>query len=156
ATRGETACALITGDGGIGKSRLAAEVAADARAGGALVLGAECFQAERSLFLQPVVEVVRAVVASQPPDVVRQAAGDRAGALASLVSEADAVLRPLGYEPAAGEIERRRVFEAVAGLLGGLAQRTPVLVVLDDLHQAGVSTVELVHFVLRWNARAPL
>src|SRR5262245_44861238 len=56
ATRGDTACVLVTGDAGIGKSRLAAEAAADAGAGGALVLSAECFQAERSLFLQPIVE----------------------------------------------------------------------------------------------------
>src|SRR5262249_27629544 len=130
--------------------------AAGARADGALVLAVQCYEAERSLFLQPLVEVVRAAVAGLPPDVVRVAAGDRAGALAGLVSEVGPGLRPLGYEPAGGEIERRRAFEAVAGLLDGLARRSPVLVVLDDLHQAGASTVELLHFVLRWNVRAPL
>ena len=52
------------------------------------------------------------------------------------------------YERAPAELERRRAFEAVTGFLRGLARERPLLLVLDDLHQAGASTVELVHFLL--------
>jgi tetratricopeptide (TPR) repeat protein len=72
------------------------------------------------------------------------------------VPDVERVLRPLGYERASGEIERRRTFEAVASFLGGIARQRPLLVTLDDLHNAGASTVELLHFTLRWDHAAPL
>jgi DNA-binding SARP family transcriptional activator/class 3 adenylate cyclase len=156
ASQGASACVLISGESGIGKSRLASELAARASAAGALVLHARCFEAERSLFLQPIIEVVRAAVGSVAPEIVRRAAGDRAGTLAALVPEIGQILRPIGYEPASLEIERRRTFEAVAEFLGRLAAVQPLLVVLDDLHETGASTVELLHFSLRWDRHAPL
>lgn len=156
ACSGTTSCVIVTGEPGIGKSRLASEAAASARATGGLVLQARCYEAERSLFLQPVVELVREAVGTLAPDLVRRAAADRVGPLAELVPEVAEVMRPVGYEPAAGEIERRRVFEAVASFLAGLARQRPLLVMLDDLHQAGTSTVELLHFALRWDPTAPL
>jgi class 3 adenylate cyclase/DNA-binding SARP family transcriptional activator len=156
ASRGASACVLISGESGIGKSRLASELAGRASTAGALVLHARCFEAERSLFLQPIIEVVRAAVGRVAPQIVRRAAGDRAGTLAALVPEIGQILRPIGYEPASIEIERRRTFEAVAEFLGRLAAVQPLLVVLDDLHETGASTVELLHFSLRWDRHAPL
>jgi predicted ATPase len=147
---------LVAGEAGIGKTRLVARLAAHVRVAGGIVLEARCYDAERSLFLQPVVEVVRAAAAGVPPELVRHAASDRAGPLAGLVPEIDELLQPGTDAPASGEIERRRVFEAVASFLCGLARRRPVLVVLDDLHLAGASTVELLHFALRWDPTAPL
>ena len=47
------------------------------------------------------------------------------------------------------EMERRRAFEAVRAFLRGLAERNPVLVLVDDLQYAGQSTVELMHFLGR-------
>ena len=147
---------LVTGDAGIGKSRLVAELLAQARATGAITLQARCYEAERSLFLQPIVEVIRGAVAAVAPDVARRAAGDRARTLTALCPIAGSVLRPRPYEAASAEIERRRSFEAVAGFLAGLARGRPVLVAFDDLHLAGTSTVELVHFALRWEPSAPV
>ena len=46
-------------------------------------------------------------------------------------------------------MERRRAFEAVTALLRGLAARSPVLLVVDDLQYAGQSTVELLHYLGR-------
>ena len=47
------------------------------------------------------------------------------------------------------EMERRRAFEAVRAFLRGLAERNPVLLLVDDLQYAGQSTVELMHFLGR-------
>jgi DNA-binding SARP family transcriptional activator len=156
AIRGNSSCVLVTGEAGIGKTRLAAEFAAAVRATGATVLRARCYEAERSLYLQPVIEVVREATSTVAPEVVRRAVGDRAGSLSTLVPELSATLGAVASGSAASEIERRRTFEAVAQLLGGLARAGPLLVVLDDLQEAGASTVELLHFALRWDARAPL
>jgi len=46
-------------------------------------------------------------------------------------------------------MERRRAFEAVRAFLRGLAERSPVLFLVDDLQYAGQSTVELMHFLGR-------
>jgi DNA-binding SARP family transcriptional activator/tetratricopeptide (TPR) repeat protein len=156
AVRGSTTCLLVIGEAGIGKTRLAAELARQAEATGALVLTARCFEAERSLFLQPVLEVTRAAAARVHPDRLREAAGDWAGPLGALLPELNRLLRPIGYQPAAAELERRRAFEALTALLAALARQRPLLVVLDDLHLAGASTLEWLHFLLRWEPAAPL
>jgi DNA-binding SARP family transcriptional activator len=156
AVRGSTTCLLVTGEAGIGKTRLAVELARQAEATGALVLEARCFEAERSLFLQPVLEVTRAAAARVHPDRLREAAGDWAGPLGALLPELNRLLRPIDYQPAAAELERRRAFEALTALLAALARQRPLLVVLDDLHLAGASTLELLHFLLRWEPAAPL
>jgi DNA-binding SARP family transcriptional activator/tetratricopeptide (TPR) repeat protein len=156
ATRGATTCVLVCGEAGIGKTTLAGELVRQAQAGGAMVLTARCYEAERSLFLQPVLDLVRAATAAVDPDHLREAAGDWAGPLGALVPEMNRLLRPTGYQPALPELERRRTFEAVTGFLVALARQRPLLVVLDDLHLAGASTIELLHFLLRWEPAAPL
>jgi DNA-binding SARP family transcriptional activator len=65
---------LISGDPGIGKTRLADEMA---RAAAGRVLAVRCYEAERSLFLQPVVEALAAHVGRLPADRIRAAAADR-------------------------------------------------------------------------------
>jgi predicted ATPase len=50
------------------------------------------------------------------------------------------------YERAPAELQRRRSFEAVTSFVRGLADQQPLLLVVDDLHLAGASTLELLHF----------
>jgi DNA-binding SARP family transcriptional activator len=147
---------LVTGEGGIGKTRLAQELAALARATGGLVAQARCYQAERSLFLQPLVEAVRGVLVALPPERVAAAAGPAAGTLAELIPELRDLLELPSYQRAPAELQRRRSFEAVTALLAGLARQQPVLLSLDDLHQAGAATLELLHFLLRRLTRGRL
>ena len=87
ASSGVSSCALIVGDGGIGKSRLAAEVADEVRATGATVLRARCYEAERSLFLQPIIDILREAMATLTSAVIRRAIGERARSLTTLVPE---------------------------------------------------------------------
>src|SRR5262249_13175734 len=47
------------------------------------------------------------------------------------------------------DTERRRAFEAALAVLRGLTRRLPVLLFVDDLHNAGRSTVEFLHYVGR-------
>jgi DNA-binding SARP family transcriptional activator len=139
---------LVAGEAGIGKTRLVRALAELAGATGGLVVQARCYQAERSLFLQPVAEAVRAAALALPPARLAAAAGETAGTLAELVPELRRLLDLPGYERAPAELERRRSFEAVAAFLRGLAAQQPLLLAVDDLHQAGASTLELLHFLL--------
>ena len=149
AAAGTAGLVLLVGEAGIGKTRLAAALAQLAEATGGTVARARCHEAERSLFLQPVADALRPVVAAAGPELVRAAAGATAGSLAELVPEVGELLGPLAHQPAGPEVERRRLFEAVTGLVRGLAAHRPLLLFLDDLHLAGSSTLELLHFLAR-------
>lgn len=146
---------LLTGEAGIGKTRLAVELATIAASTGGTALRARCHEAERSLFLQPMVDAVGAAIRSLPPDVTTVAAGPDAAVLAGLVPDAATVL---GVDAPSGrrvvQIERRRAFEALTGFVRRLAERGPVLLVLDDLHTAGRETVQLLHYLTRHCAAA--
>jgi DNA-binding SARP family transcriptional activator len=149
AVAGSPSLLVITGEAGIGKTSLAEEVTRLAQATGGAVARARCYEAERSLFLQPVVEAVRALMATLRPGMVREVAGGWAGTLSELVPEAGRLLGSPAYTAAPPELERRRCFEAITAFLRGLAVQRPVLLLLDDLHNAGASSVELLHFLLR-------
>ena len=154
-TRWETAARavpvfnLIIGEAGIGKTRLASEVAEVVRTTGGRVVEARCYEAERSLFLQPLADLVRSLALAGDPDTLRELAGEWAPNLSALVPEIDLVLRPHSYQPSTPEIERRRTFEAIVSLFRKTSQRTPLLLLLDDLHNAGSSTLEWLHFGFR-------
>ena len=149
AARGVPGFNLIVGEAGIGKTRLASELAEVVRATGGRVVQARCYEAERSLFLQPLADVVRSLALAGDPDTLRELAGEWAPNLSALVPEIDLVLRPHSYQPSTPEIERRRTFEAIVSLLRKTSQRTPLLLLVDDLHNAGSSTLEWLHFGFR-------
>ena len=149
ATRGEPGMVLVAGETGIGKTRLVETLSATVADGGGGVARTRCYEAERSLFLGPIVEILASLVRTTPPDRLRDAATPWEGTLAELVPEMAGLLGVRRYEPAIPRIERRRTFEAVSALLRSLSQHQPLLVFLDDLHNAGSSTIELLHYLLR-------
>ncbi|GAA1824238.1 AAA family ATPase [Planosporangium flavigriseum] len=149
ATRGRPTLVVIAGEAGIGKTRVAAETVRLANDTGGTVLSARCQEAERSLLLQPVLEAIERHAAQLPPDVLRRLAGQRAAALAALVPHVGSVLGPVLTTPASRTVRRHLAQEAVTGFLHALAEHQPVLLVLDDLHNASDATVQLLRAVAR-------
>ncbi|HEY1318663.1 MAG TPA: AAA family ATPase [Streptosporangiaceae bacterium] len=149
AAAGEPSLVVITGEAGIGKTALAVHLETEARQDGATVLRARCYEAEQSLFLQPVVDALTPAVSRMTGAALRDLLGEHAPVLASLLPDAAAVLGPPPSWRGSPEMERRRSFEAVTAFLSGLAGRNPVLLVLDDLQYAGKSTVEFTHYLSR-------
>ena len=140
---------MIIGEAGIGKTALAEQLAAEAADDGATVLRARCYEAERSLFLQPVVEAVALAVSRMPAGALRELLGEHTAAAAALLPEAAALLGPPPSWRGSPDMERRRSFQAMAALLTGLAARGPVLLFVDDLQYAGQATVEFIHYLAR-------
>jgi tetratricopeptide (TPR) repeat protein len=101
------------------------------------------------LFLQPIVETLTGLVVELPADRLRAAAADRAGALATLVPEVGALLGAEPVEHGSPDVQRRRAYDAVFTFLRRLAQDGAVLLVIDDLQNAGTATVELLHYLAR-------
>jgi DNA-binding SARP family transcriptional activator len=148
ARAGLTRVAVISGEPGIGKSRLLAEVARSAHRDGALVLFGRC-DAEPVTPYQPVVEGLRWYVGATPAGALRAGLGWEARELARLVPE---LARRVGRDvpPAAADgAGRHRLFEAVAAFLDGRATERPVVLALDDLHWADPGTRLLLRHVLR-------
>ncbi len=139
----------IIGEAGIRKTALAGALAAEAAGAGATVLRARCYETERSLFLQPIVEAIAPVVARTQASALRQLLGEHAAAAAGLLPEVAAILGPPPPGRISMEMERRRAFEALRAILRGLADRHPVLLLVDDLQYAGQSTIELMHLLGR-------
>jgi len=156
AAAGDPGLVMIVGEAGIGKTTLAEALAAEAGRDGATVLRTRCYEAERSLFLQPLVEAIMPVVGRTPAARLRGMLGEHASAAAALLPEAAELLGPPPIWRGSMEMERRRAFEAVTALLCGLAAGHPVLLLVDDLQYAGQSTVELLHYLRRHAAGARL
>ncbi len=156
AVAGDGGVVMVIGEAGIGKTALAEELAAEAAATGATVLRTRCYEAERSLFLQPIVEAVAPVVTRMTVTTLRQLLGEHEPAAAALLPEVAALLGPAPPWRGSPDMERRRSFQAAAAFLAGLAERAPVLLVVDDLQYAGQSTAEFIHYLGRHASGARL
>lgn len=150
AAAGTPSLMLVVGEAGIGKTRLADELARIAAATGGTVLRVRCYDAERSLFLQPIVEAIASAARKLAPEIVRAAASDAAPVLAGLVPELARLLDlPAADSAGPASVERRRAFDALTSFLRRIAGRFAVMMSLDDLHNAGRSTIEFLHYLRR-------
>ena len=138
---------LIAGEPGVGKTRLAAELARQVHGGGAAVLAGRCDE-DLGVPYQPFVEALRQFVVHAPDLSAR--VGRYGGDLARLVPELEDRIRglpsPIRSDP---ETERYRLFDAVTDWLRAASTREPLLLVLDDLQWAAKPTLLLLRHVVR-------
>ena len=142
--------ALLAGEPGVGKTRLAVELARRAHLAGARVLVGHCDE-ELAVPYQPFAEALGRALPQLPPDELDACLGGRGGELARLVPElADLVPGLPAPVPSDPETDRYRLFEAVRRTLAALCRLGPVVLVLDDLHWAARPTVLLLrHLAMR-------
>ncbi|MGE0295475.1 MAG: AAA family ATPase [Pseudonocardia sp.] len=141
AAAGEARLALVTGVAGIGKTTL---VAAAATRSDLAVAWGTC--AERLPAFWPWTVALRAALAGLDREAVTALAGAETADLARLLPELGG---GAGGDPPDSDAARLRLFDAVARFLERLARHRPLLVVLDDLHWADPSSLELLDFVTR-------
>ena len=144
---GEVRVALLAGEPGVGKTRLAAELARRVHDDGAMVLAGRCDE-DLGVPYQPFVEALRHFVDHAP--LVSGCLGRYGGELARLVPELServaGLPAPLRSDP---ETERYRLFDAVAAWLAVASAEEPVVLVLDDLQWAAKPTLLLLRHVVR-------
>jgi DNA-binding SARP family transcriptional activator/tetratricopeptide (TPR) repeat protein len=141
---------LLRGEPGIGKSRLAEELIAQARARGAQVFVGRCWEAGGAPAYWPWVQSLRALVREAEPETLRGQLGLGAGDLAQLLPELRELFPGLPEPPALeSDGARFRLFDAAASFLKSAARRRPLLLVLDDLHAADEPTLLLLRFLAR-------
>jgi len=141
---GAARAVLLGGEAGIGKTRLVEEFAAEARSRGARLLLGGCLELGVDGFpFAPFTAVLRQLVRELGADGVAELVGGRASALARLLPEFG---EPDGDD--SGH-HQARLFELVLTLLDRLAQRGPVVLVIEDAHWADRSSRDLLAFLVR-------
>lgn len=158
ARSGHTLAVFVTGEPGIGKSRLVSEFATRVHADGGRVLLGACYEDVDDPY-GPFVQAIVAEAASLPDEVVRQRAGDHGHALRRLAPALDRALEPPGEPtpPNDGDgTERRAVLDAIATWLETGAATTPLLVVVEDLHWSTSTTRDVLRHLVRRSSRVPL
>src|SRR5215468_4506357 len=139
---------LLAGDPGIGKSRLADEVAARARDRGVKVAGGRCWEAGGAPAYWPWVQSLRACVRSLDGEELRSHLGAGAPFVAQIVAEVAETLPDARPPPLIGaEGSRFRLFDAVATFLRNAGGGQPLMLILDDLHAADAPSILLLRFV---------
>jgi predicted ATPase/DNA-binding NarL/FixJ family response regulator len=150
ALAGRGGVVLLAGEPGIGKTRLAEELAAQASARGALVLWGRCWEGEGAPAYWPWVQIVRAHVDASQPAVLRHDMGVGAADIAQIVPAVGECLPDLpAPPPTEPEAARFRLFDSLTGFLRAAAVRRPLLLVLDDLHWADAPSLALLRFLGR-------
>ena len=141
---------VVTGEAGIGKTRLATEAALRVSAQGGLVLFGRCDQ-EAIVPYQPIVEALDGYVAATPADELPALDEAARAELAAVLPSLDGPLAGRG-----GPDGRARLFDAVTALVASAAADRAVLLVLDDLQWADDDTLLLVRHLLRRAGDAPV
>jgi DNA-binding SARP family transcriptional activator len=142
-------CALLTGEVGIGKTRLAEEIGRSAQRRGWTVAWGRAYAQESSIPYRLWTEVLRQALSCGA--WLREAIMRRAPTFAPLVSILPELrgLLPESVSQLVPEQEQLRLWEAAHELLLLIAEGMPLLLVLDDLHWADSSSCELLAYLAR-------
>lgn len=149
AAGGTPQLALVTGEPGIGKTRLAAEAARDAAGRGFAVAWGRCWEDDGAPAFWPWIQALRALARHDTP-----LPDDLASLLPELVPAAspgssDPGRMPLLPSPLESERSRFRLFDACSRYLRDLATHAPLLLLLDDIHAADDPSLLLLQFLSR-------
>lgn len=144
---------FLAGDAGIGKTRLAAEFAKSALADGAIIMFGRCDEDRQGPF-EALGDALAPYVTVCPPERLHSDVGELLGDLSRIMPSVGSRLpRPVAAPQSDANVGRMRLFEAVHRLLRGAAEAGPVLLVIDDLHWAPQSTLNLLKYLLRGQLR---
>ena len=147
ALRGEGSLVLLTGEAGIGKTRLAWETRTYARGRGFLWLEGH-YVRDGNLPLQPWAEAVRSFLRTAPPDMLMKVLVPYGAELARLAPEVAERLGRVPSPPSIGpEEERLRLFEAISGFFTAISREQPLALFLDDLQWA--PSIDVLHHLTR-------
>ncbi len=157
AAGGQGSLVLISGEPGIGKTRLAEELMVEARERGLTALLGRCYEMAGAPPYIPFVEMLEAAARLFPPEALRDALGESAPEVATLMPELRRLFPDIGSPPQLPpEQERRYLFNGMLDFLGRAARAQPALLVLDDLHWADDSTLLLLRHIAGRLADVPL
>jgi tetratricopeptide (TPR) repeat protein len=142
---------LLSGEPGIGKTRLAEEISRDAAVRGIRVVWGRCWEGGGAPAYWPFIQILRACVEGLDAEQLKALLGSGASGIARLIPELKLLLPSLEETKAATDSEsaRFRLFDAVATVLKNVARSEQLLIVVDDLHDADQPSLQMLRLVAR-------
>lgn len=142
---------LVSGEAGIGKSRLTRSTVERARELGFVSLEGACFEADRAQPYAPLLDLVRGVSTTASPSLAAHYFAPAAEALVTLFPELRSLFPTASARDARDpEEDRRRLFHDVSEALLALSAVQPLLMVIEDVHWSDEATLDfLLHLSRR-------
>ncbi len=155
---GQGHAALVSGEAGIGKSRLVTEVKTSAAQQGFLLLQGNCFQTDSSFPYAPLRDLLRTYLTSSVE--VANDLEPYVHDLSKLLPDLPLLLPqfvslPFQEETADPEQEKRRIFTTLTHFFMHQAARQPVICVIEDLHWCDDTTLEFLFSLIRRCSQQP-
>ncbi len=152
ASGGKPQCVMLTGEAGIGKTRLAEELLTHASHQGCAIAAARCYAAEGALAYAPVIAWLRAPAVRQRLVTLETVwLSELARLLPELLTECPDLPWPA---PVTESAQRQRLFDALARAMLNL--QTPLMLLMDDVQWCDHDTLEWLHYLLRFEPSARL
>jgi hypothetical protein len=150
AMSGQGALIMVVGEPGIGKTSVCEELATFVTLRGGMTLWGHCYE-EGSLSLPYLafVEAIRSYVLDRETDELKKELGSGASDVARIVSEVREKLHIEPREAQTPEEDRYRLMQAVTSFLTNAAAVKPMLVILEDLHDADKGMLEMLEYMSR-------
>jgi len=141
---------LLAGEPGIGKSRLADELATRAEARGVRVLWGRCWEAGGAPAYWPWAQALRAYIRDADAEQVRRELGTGAPDVAQMLPELHELFPGLPPSPSLDpDGARFRLFDSTAAFLRAASEAQPLMLVIDDVHAADTPSLLLLRFLAR-------
>jgi tetratricopeptide (TPR) repeat protein len=157
AISGQGALMMVTGEPGIGKTALCEQLSTYVTLRGGRTLVGHCYEAgSLSLPYLAFVEALRSYVLTREAKDLREELGSGAADVARIISEIRERLKIKLRPQKDPEEERYRLLQAVTAFLSNAANVQPMMVVLEDLHDADKGTLDMLTHVSRNLAGARL
>src|SRR5262249_42432798 len=147
---------LVSGEAGIGKSRLIAEARIGATRDGTRVLRGACFEPDRGLPYAPLLDLLRILATDHVRDEAGSSLGPAAAEVRGLLTEAAGSPDALSPELSEPEQRKRRMFDALCDLFAGLSRTAPVLLIVEDLHWSDETSLEYLAYLARHLGDRPI
>jgi DNA-binding NarL/FixJ family response regulator len=157
AASGQGTLIMLVGEPGIGKTALCQQLVSFVDKRGGVPLVGHCYpDGSASLPYQPFVEVFESLARQRDTETLRLELGSSANEVARMVPALRAVLQVELAAPENPEDDRLRLLSGVLGCLRNIGATHPLLVVLEDLHDADRGTLDLLVYLARHLAGIPL